>query len=69
MIIRFRSNEDPERMFEKVRKMKRVIDEIEECLEEASNEAEYRTFYHKEYEDEEYENRPKSRYGYNYPRR
>ena len=71
MIIRFRNSEDHEEMLKKVKKMKKFTEELEDCLEEAMEEPDYRTpSYHREYDedDERYESK-RGRYGYNYTRR
>lgn len=70
MIVRFRDTEDHEELLKKVKKMKRFAEEIEDCLTEATEEPEYRTLYHKDYDedDDRYESK-RGRYGYNYPRR
>lgn len=60
MIIRFRNDEDHSDMLKKVKKMKKFAEELEDCLEEAYDEPEYRASYRREYDEDEY----RGRYGY-----
>ena len=64
MIIRFRSGAEHEELLKKVKKMKKFASEIEECLEDASEESmDFRGgSYRKEYDDDE--DRIEGRYGY-----
>lgn len=63
VIIRFRSSEDHEDLLKKVKKMKKFTQELEDCLEEATeDESFYRGSYRKD-EDGDYEMKD-SRYGY-----
>lgn len=65
MILRFRTNSEHEDILNKVKKMKRFAEDLEECLEDMTEEdAEYRsTDYRKDWDDEGREMRG-SRYDY-----
>ena len=59
MILRFKSNDEHEALLKKVKKIHGALDEIEDCLESATDEAEYR----KRFDDDD--DMPyRSRYGY-----
>ena len=59
MILRFKSNDEHEALLKKVKKMHESLDEIEDCLESAIDETEYR----KRFDDDD-DMRYRSRYGY-----
>lgn len=63
MILRFRNNEDHDDMLRKVKRMKKFAEEVEECLENAVDESEYKTYYHKKYDEDD--DMYRGRYGYN----
>lgn len=70
MIVRFRNSEDHEEMLKKVKKMKKFTEELEDCLEEAIEDTEYRSpSYHRDYDEDEERYEKRGRYGYNFPRR
>lgn len=64
MIVKFRSSAEHEDLLKKVKKMKKFASEIEECLEDASEDSmDFRGgSYRREYEDED--SRMEGRYGY-----
>ena len=59
MILRFKSNDEHEALLKKVKKMHEDLEDIEDCLESAMDEAEYR----KRFDDDD-DMRYRSRYGY-----
>ena len=59
MILRFKSNDEHEALLKKVKKMHEALDEIQDCLESATDEVEYR----KRFDDDD-DMRYRSRYGY-----
>ena len=59
MILRFKSNDEHEALLKKVKKMYETLEDIEDCLESATDEAEYR----KRFDDDD-DTRYRSRYGY-----
>lgn len=59
MIFKFKSNDEYEALLKKVKKMHESLDEIEDCLESAIDETEYRKRF---YDDDDM--RYRSRYGY-----
>ena len=65
MIIRFRNSEEHEHLLEKVRKMKKFTEELEDMLEECydEEEPEYRGSYRRHYDEEDMRMRG-GRYGY-----
>lgn len=69
MIVRFKSSEEHEDILKKIKKMKKFTEELEDCLEEAIEEPEYRTAYHKDRDYDEEEDRYERRGRYSYPRR
>ena len=71
MILRFRSNEEHEEAMNKVKKIKQFADELEDCLSQAMEDADYRTYYHRDkdrdriYDDDYmYDERRRGRYDY-----
>lgn len=59
MILRFKSDDEHQDLLKKVKKMREALDDIEDCLESATDEAEYR----KRFDDDD-DMRYRSRYGY-----
>lgn len=53
MILRFRDSSEHQDLLKKIKRMKQTLDEVEDCLEEASETS---------YREREYE--PRSRYDY-----
>lgn len=63
MVIRFRSKEDHKYLLDKVKKMRKFTEEIEECLADAYDEIpEYRNAYRHDYKEEDSER--EGRYSY-----
>ena len=58
VIYRFRNNEEHEELLKRVKRMKRFAEEIEDCLKECMEEADYdfrgKGSYRKDYEDDEF---------------
>lgn len=65
MILRFRNTEDHDEMLRKVKKMKRFTEELEDCLESAVDDQDYKTYYHKKYDEDDDMYRSR----YSFPRR
>jgi hypothetical protein len=63
-IVRFRNSGEHKEMLEKIRKMKEFTEDLEECLEDAMDDVEYRDDYHRNYDDMK-----EGRYDYQYSRR
>ena len=59
MILRFKNNDEHEALLKKVKKMYEALEDIEDCLESATDEVEYR----KRFDDDD-DMRYRSRYGY-----
>ena len=74
MIVKFRSNEEHEEAIKKVNKIKQFADELEDCLSQAMEDADYRTYYHRDKDrdriyDDDYMYDERRRGRYDYPRR
>ena len=74
MIVKFRSNEEHEEAMKKVKKIKQFADELEDCLSQAMEDADYRTYYHRDRDrdriyDDDYMYDERRRGRYDYPRR
>ena len=74
MIVKFRSNEEHEEAMNKIKKIKQFADELEDCLSQAMEDADYRTYYHKDRDrdriyDDDYMYDERRRGRYDYPRR
>lgn len=74
MIVKFRSNEEHEEAMKKVKKIKQFADELEDCLSQAMEDADYRTYYHRDKDrdriyDDDYMYDERRRGRYDYPRR
>ena len=74
MIVKFRSNEEHEEAMNKVKKIKQFADELEDCLSQAMEDADYRTYYHRGKDrdrlyDDDYMYDERRRGRYDYPRR
>lgn len=74
MIVKFRSNEEHEEAIKKVKKIKQFADELEDCLSQAMEDADYRTYYHRDRDrdriyDDDYMYDERRRGRYDYPRR
>ena len=74
MIVKFRSNEEHEEAIKKVKKIKQFADELEDCLSQAMEDADYRTYYHRDKDrdrlyDDDYMYDERRRGRYDYPRR
>lgn len=52
-IVRFRNKEEHQDLLKTVKKMKKELDEVQECLEDAVEDTEYRRGYHREYDDDD----------------
>ena len=61
IVLRFRSKDDHEELLMKVKRMKKFTQDIEDCLEEAIDDAEYRRSYRKDDDDDDWD-KPESRY-------
>lgn len=59
MILRFKSDDEHQALLKKVKKMHETLSDIEDCLESATDEVEYR----KRFDDDD-DMRYRSRYGY-----
>ena len=74
MIVKFRSNEEHEEVMNKVKKIKQFADELEDCLSQAMEDTDYRTYYHRDKDrdriyDDDYMYDERRRGRYDYPRR
>lgn len=74
MIVKFRSNEEHEEAMKKVKKIKQFADELEDCLSQAMEDTDYRTYYHRDKDrdriyDDDYMYDERRRGRYDYPRR
>jgi hypothetical protein len=74
MIVKFRSNEEHEEAMNKIKKIKQFADELEDCLSQAMEDADYRTYYHRDKDrertyDDDYMYDERRRGRYDYPRR
>lgn len=78
MIVKFRSNEEHEEAVNKIKKIKQFADELEDCLSQAMEDADYRTSYHRDRDrdrdrdriyDDDYMYDERGRGRYDYPRR
>lgn len=74
MIVKFRSNEEHEEAMKKIKKIKQFADELEDCLSQAMEDADYRTYYHRDKDrdriyDDDYMYDERRRGRYDYPRR
>lgn len=74
MIVKFRSNEEHEETMKKVKKIKQFADELEDCLSQAMEDTDYRTYYHRDKDrdriyDDDYMYDERRRGRYDYPRR
>jgi hypothetical protein len=74
MIVKFRSNEEHEEAMKKIKKIKQFADELDECLSQAMEDADYRTYYHRDKDrdriyDDDYMYDERRRGRYDYPRR
>lgn len=74
MIVKFRSNEEHEEVMKKIKKIKQFADELEDCLSQAMEDADYRTYYHRDKDrdriyDDDYMYDERRRGRYDYPRR
>ena len=74
MIVKFRSNEEHEEAIKKVKKIKQFADELEDCLSQAMEDTDYRTYYHRDKDrdriyDDDYMYDERRRGRYDYPRR
>lgn len=69
IVVRFKNSSDHEHLLKKVRKMKEFTEELEECLEEAMEDADYEYrggSYRRDYDEDDMRHYEKmnSRYGY-----
>lgn len=74
MIIKFRSNEEHEEVMKKVKRIKQFAEELEDCLSQAMEDTDYRTYYHRDKDrdriyDDDYMYDERRRGRYDYPRR
>ena len=76
MIVKFRSNEEHEEAMNKIKKIKQFADELEDCLSQAMEDTDYRTYYHRDRDrdrdriyDDDYMYDERRRGRYDYPRR
>lgn len=74
MIIKFRSNEEHEEAMKKVKRIKQFAEELEDCLSQAMEDTDYRTYYHRDKDrdriyDDDYMYDERRRGRYDYPRR
>lgn len=74
MIVKFRSDAEHEETMNKVKKIKQFADELEDCLSQAMEDTDYRTYYHRDKDrertyDDDYMYDERRRGRYDYPRR
>lgn len=74
MIVKFRSDEEHEEAIKKVKRIKQFAEELEDCLSQAMEDADYRTYYHRDKDrdriyDDDYMYDERRRGRYDYPRR
>lgn len=64
IVLKFREKEDHQEILKTVKKMKKELEEVEDCLETATEETEYRggSYRRERYDDDDW--RERSRYGY-----
>lgn len=63
IVLKFREKEDHQEILKTVKKMKKELEEVEDCLETAVEDTEYRGgSYRHSYDDDDW--RERSRYGY-----